>query len=127
MESRHARVLVVMERDFDCSTVDQQELLSNPAMPRAVSVPLRAYVNRYRGMSCRVVGRGVTTFDYRELGDGDEPVFFINDAVGLERLLRPGVETFFFAHDAKLMPWLNGEEPLRSVPVLPVDGRMFRS
>ena len=101
--------------------------LRNPALPRAIAVPLRTYLNRYRGSGCRVVGRGVTTFDYRELGVGDEPVFFINDAVCSERQVRPGVDRFFFAHDAKLMPWLSGDPPLRSVPVLPVDGRVFRS
>jgi hypothetical protein len=122
----------VAEREIEHSIVPDAppamaaELLSNPALPRAVSVPLRAFLNRYSGAGCRVVGRGMTTFDYRELGSGDEPVFFINDAVCLERLVRPGVETFFFAHDAKLMSWLNGAIE-RSVPVLPVDGRVFCS
>jgi hypothetical protein len=124
----------VAEREIDPSPIvfdpprrAPHEALCNPALPLAIGVPLRAYMNRYRGAGCTVVGRGVTMFDYRKLGVGIEPVFFINDAVCLERHVRPGVDTFFFAHGAKLMPWLSGDLPLRSVPVLPVDGRVFRS
>ena len=53
-----------------------------------------------------MVGRGPTNFDYRELADIADPIFFINDAVCLEKYARS--ETFFFAHDVEMRVWLDG-------------------
>jgi hypothetical protein len=58
------------------------------------------------GRSCYVIGRGPTDFDYASLGDLAEPIFFINDAVCMEKHAKS--ETFFFAHDAQMLVWLNG-------------------
>jgi hypothetical protein len=67
------------------------------------------------------VGRGPTLFNYEELARVDGPIFFLNDAVCLEKYARS--ETFFFAHDAKMRVWLNGA--MRSTAVIPVDGYLF--
>jgi hypothetical protein len=69
-----------------------------------------------------IVGRGPTEFDYEKLADSPDPVFFINDAVCLEKHARS--ETFFFAHDPHATAWLNGA--ITSTAVLPIDGKIFR-
>ncbi len=92
-------------------------------LPRAVSVPLGDFNNRYAGRSCCIVGRGKTSFDYEKLKEFTDPIFFINDAVGLEKLGR--AETFFFAHDSQTAVWLN-ETGLKSTAVLPTNGDFFR-
>lgn len=74
-------------------------------------------------MSCYVVGRGVTEFNYSELTDVREPVFFINDAVCLEEHTKS--EAFFFAHDDKMFPWLNGKT--KATAILPADGKLFKN
>jgi hypothetical protein len=93
-----------------------------PSFPRATEIPFPAFLNRYEGKSCTIVGRGPTEFDYARLGDTDDPVFFINDAICLENRARG--DTFFFAHDPQLLPWLDGN--IKSTAVLPIDGKMFR-
>jgi hypothetical protein len=95
--------------------------IAHPHFPLAEQVPFAHFNNRCAGGSCYVVGRGPTEFDYTELGATDEPVFFINDAVCLEKHVRG--ESFFFAHDRQLLPWLNGA--IRSTAVLPIDGKVF--
>ncbi len=70
-----------------------------------------------------MIGRGPTEFDYQELANVDGPIFFINDAVCLEKFVRS--ESFFFAHDPHAQVWLNGE--IRSTAVLPIDGKVFRN
>lgn len=92
-----------------------------PQFPSAEEVPFAHYRNRYKGQSCHVVGRGLTDFPYEQLGELSEPVFFINDAVSLEKFARG--ETFFFAHDPQPLVWLNGA--VRSTAVLPIDGKLF--
>jgi hypothetical protein len=82
-----------------------------------------AFNNRYAGGSCTIVGRGPTEFDYTKLAELTEPVFFINDAVCLEKYVRS--ETYFFAHDSQLLVWLNGSS--KSTAVLPIDGKVFRN
>jgi hypothetical protein len=91
--------------------------------PLARLVDFAAYNNRFAGRSCHVVGRGRTAFNYDRLGDSDDPVLFINDAVCLEKHVRG--ESFFFAHDPQLLSWLDGS--IRSTAVLPIDGKLFRS
>jgi hypothetical protein len=86
-----------------------------------VEVSFPSFKNRYAGRNCRVVGRGPTRFDYATLGEAGVPVFFINDAICLEKHTRG--ETFFFAHDAQLLPWLNGA--VRGTAVLPIEARPF--
>ena len=91
--------------------------------PAAELVPFGSFKNKYRGRSCHVVGRGPTDFDYESLGEVRDPEFFINDAVCLEKYAR--AETFFFAHDAQLRPWLDGS--IHSTAVLPSDGAVVES
>lgn len=86
--------------------------------PSAANVPFASFKNKYAGGACYVVGRGPTLFNYEELGGVSEPIFFINDAVCLEKYARS--ETFFFAHDTKMLVWLNGA--MRATAVLPIDG-----
>jgi hypothetical protein len=93
-----------------------------PRFPYAEQVHFATLNNRYQGQGCYVIGRGPTDFDYAELGKVSEPVLFINDAVCLETYCRS--ETFFFAHDAQMLPWLNGK--LKSTSVVPIDGKVFR-
>ena len=98
--------------------------INNPVLfPAATELAFASFNNKYAGQSCYVVGRGPTEFDYEKLADVREPIFFINDAVCLEKYAKS--ETYFFAHDAQLLPWLNGE--IKSTAVLPVDGKMFRA
>lgn len=92
-----------------------------PRFPNAEEIPFAYFNGRYVDCRCHVIGRGPTTFDYRLLSKIDEPIFFINDAVCLEKYARS--ETYFFAHDAELLPWLDGR--MRSTAVLPVGGKMF--
>ncbi len=90
--------------------------------PYAVEISFPRFNNKYAGRSCYVVGRGPTLFNYEELARVSDPIFFLNDAVCLEKYATS--ETFFFAHDKKMLPWLNGA--VRSTPVLPIDGNLFR-
>jgi hypothetical protein len=91
--------------------------------PHASIVDFAMFNNRFAGRSCFVVGRGPTDFDYARLGDSDDPVFFINDAVGMEKHVRG--ESFFFAHDPQLLGWLDGG--MKSTAVLPIDGKLFHA
>lgn len=75
---------------------------------------------RFLGQTAWVVGRGPTLYEYKELGQTEGPVFFVNDAVGQERWLDAERPCFFFAHDISLECWL-GDKRLRSVPVLLAD------
>ncbi len=92
-----------------------------PRFPNAAEKSFAGFNNRYAGGSCYVVGRGPTRFDYEELTDFSDPIFFVNDAVCLEKYARS--ETFFFAHDATMRVWLNGA--IRATAVLPVNGDVF--
>lgn len=93
-----------------------------PNFPLAQEIPFADFKNRYAGAACHVIGRGPTEFNYEDLAKLDEPVFFINDAVCLEKYARS--ETFFFAHDPHLLVWLDGQT--KSTAVLPIDGKVFR-
>jgi hypothetical protein len=93
-----------------------------PRFPCAVEVPFAAFNGKYAGRSCYVVGRGATEFDYERLADVEEPIFFINDAVCLEKYARS--ESYFFAHDAVMRVWLDGK--IKSTAVLPMEGDFFR-
>jgi hypothetical protein len=86
-------------------------------------VPIQSfdsYCDRYQGRTGWVVGRGPTSYRYEDLARADGPVFFVNDAVGQEKWLGPGQDSFFFAHDASMRCWLK-PGLLRSVPVLIAD------
>jgi hypothetical protein len=93
-----------------------------PRFSRAVEVPFADFNCKYDGQSCYVIGRGPTDFDYEKLAEVREPIFFINDAVSLEKFARS--DTYFFAHDAQMLPWMNGA--IRSTIVVPIDGKVFR-
>ena len=66
-------------------------------------------------------GAAPTEFDYRDLNHVANPIFFINEAVSLEKYA--GSETFFFAHDLEMRIWLDGS--IKSTAVLPVDGTVL--
>jgi hypothetical protein len=91
--------------------------------PSAQHTPFASFNNKYPGQTCYIVGRGPTTFDYDELKEIAEPIFFLNDAVCLEKHARS--ETFFFAHDAAMRVWLNGA--MKSTAVLPRNGTILES
>jgi hypothetical protein len=101
-------------------TLDRFPVTPAP-LPRATQLPFESFSNKYAGRSCYVVGRGPTEFDYQRLADVTDPVFFINDAVCLEKYV--STETFFFAHDARMRIWLNGS--IRATAVLPIDGKLM--
>lgn len=92
-----------------------------PNFTRAVRVPFCSFHSKYEGATCYVVGRGPTRFEYADLADVSDPVFFINDAICLEQYVRS--ETFLFAHDAAMRVWLDGS--IRATAVLPADGRFL--
>jgi hypothetical protein len=92
-----------------------------PRLPHATPFPFAAFNNRYAGQTCCIVGRGPTTFQYSTLANIAEPIFFINDAICLEKYVRS--ESFFFAHDRELRVWLDGS--VRSTAVLPTDGTVL--
>jgi hypothetical protein len=90
--------------------------------PMALQIPFSDFNNKFENGTCYVVGRGPTAFDYRQLGDVSDPVFFINDAVCLEKYAQG--ETFFFAHDSQTRVWLDGA--VKGTAVLPMDGLVLR-
>jgi hypothetical protein len=89
--------------------------------PCATEIPFAAFNGKYTGRSCHVVGRGPTDFDFEQLGKSSDPVFFINDAVCLEKHVQS--DSFFFAHDPQMLGWLDGR--IKSTAVLPIDGKIF--
>jgi len=99
----------------DCARVDGIHF------PFGRPVPFSSFNNRYPARTCYVIGRGPTTFDYRNLAAVNEPIFFINDAVCLEKYAKS--ETFFFAHDIQMRTWLDGS--MKSTAVLPVNGTVL--
>jgi hypothetical protein len=92
-----------------------------PRFPEAKLLDFADFNSKFSGRSCYVIGRGPTQFSYDSLAKVTDPVFFINDAVCLETYARS--ETFFFAHDAQMLVWLNGKS--RSTAVVPIDGKVF--
>ena len=90
-------------------------------LPFATELKFADFNNRYAGRSCYVVGRGATEFEYADLYRIDDPVFLINDAACLAPQM--SAETFFFAHDPHMLPWLDGS--LSCTAVLPIDGKVF--
>jgi hypothetical protein len=89
----------------------------DPRIPNAQLIPFGSYNNKYAGGTCYVIGRGPTSFDYASLASISHPVFFINDAVCMEKYCRS--ETFFFAHDIELRVWFDGS--MKSTAVIPGD------
>jgi hypothetical protein len=92
-----------------------------PRFPNASPVPFRNFNDKFAGGTCCVVGRGPTNFDYKELAEIADPIFFINDAVCLEKYARS--ETFFFAHDVEMRIWLDGS--IRAAAVLALEGSIL--
>jgi hypothetical protein len=90
---------------------------SDLRIPNAKLIPFGSYNNKYAGRTCYVIGRGPTSFDYTSLSQIAEPVFFINDAICMEKYA--GSETFFFAHDIELRVWFDGS--MKSTAVIPGD------
>lgn len=76
------------------------------------------YKNRYAGRRFVIVGKGPTRFQYENLGETDDPIIFINDAVQFDHAALPSIETFFFAHDPAQAIWLTSE--LKATAVLPL-------
>jgi hypothetical protein len=112
----------------DCSwssdntcVADPPSFEKDPRFPNARRLPFESFNNKYAGGTCCVVGRGPTRFDYSNLAGITEPIFFINDAVCLEKYVRS--ESFFFAHDREMRVWLDGS--IRSTAVLPIDGTVL--
>jgi hypothetical protein len=95
---------------------------NEPLFPEALELPFAAFNNKYADRSCYVVGRGPTEFDYNQLSQVTDPIFFINDAICMEKYARS--ETFFFAHDIQTRVWLDGS--IRATAVLPTDGMVLR-
>ncbi len=84
------------------------------------SVPFASFANRHAGQVGYVLGRGETTFDYRDLLNVDGPVFMINDSVSAEQYV-PHDDVYFFALDSDHNHWLRQTDehpPIRSLPVL---------
>lgn len=102
-----------------CGTGLPLSLAYGPNFTQAMRVPFASFHSAYEGARCYVVGRGPTRFEYKELADVADPVFFINDAVCLEKYVRS--ETFFFAHDPAMRIWLDGS--IRATAVLPANGK----
>jgi hypothetical protein len=98
------------------------EVEGGPAFPRARHMPFSGFNNKSAGATCCVVGRGPTRFDYEELTEVEDPIFFINDAIALEKYATS--ETFFFAHDEPMSVWLDGS--IRATAVMPADGKILR-
>lgn len=92
-----------------------------PRFPHAKQLPFAGFNNQFAGQTCYIVGRGRTDFDYRELARISDPIFFINDAVCLDRLATS--HTFFFAHDRPLLRWLDGS--IKATAILPLNGKIF--
>ncbi len=89
--------------------------------PKAEHLSFSSFNNRYSGETCYLVGRGPTDFQYQDLATVDAPIFFINDAVLLDRLCPS--ETFFFAHDHRMLSLLNRD--IKSTAILAEDGKLF--
>lgn len=62
---------------------------------------LAEFRDRHKGQTAYVVGRGQTAYDYTDLAGVDGPVFFINDAVQLEKYLLKQ-DSYFFALDLQV-------------------------
>lgn len=78
-------------------------------------LPLAGLRNRHAGETAVVVGRGPTNFDYRKLSEFAGPVFFLNDAVQLDR--HAVGAAYLVAVDNEMVRLLY--RPLKAVPVLP--------
>jgi hypothetical protein len=85
-------------------------------------VPFSEYENRYAGRTAIVVGKGPTLYDYTALAETGAPVFFVNDAVALEKHVAPGESSFLFAHDPIMTVWFT--RGIKSVAVIPEDGKV---
>ena len=100
---------------------DRPSVEEGPRFPNACRLSFESFNNKYAGGTCCVVGRGPTRFNYSNLAGITEPIFFINDAVCLEKYVRS--ESFFFAHDREMRVWLDGS--IQSTAVLPIDGTVL--
>jgi hypothetical protein len=110
-----------LNQPVDPPTSENASASRGPHFPNALPLPFSSFNNKYSRGACYVVGRGRTTFDYARLADINDPIFFINDAVCMEKYARS--ETFFFAHDVHLRVWLDGS--IKATAVLPTDGTIL--
>lgn len=78
-------------------------------------LPLAGLCNRHAGETAVVVGRGPTSFDYRQLSEFTGPVFFLNDAVQLDQHVAGAA--YLVAVDNEMVRLLH--RPLKATPVLP--------
>jgi hypothetical protein len=113
-------VATALSAVLSCTDAEDQPL-DGASFPKALHRSFSSFNNKYAGGTCYVVGRGPTTFDYRHLAQISQPIFFINDAVCLEKYA--GSDTFFFAHDIEMRTWLDGS--MKSTAVLPVNGTIL--
>lgn len=81
-------------------------------------IPLAGFLNRFKGRTAWVFGRGATTFDFAAIADIADPCLFINEAVALDRYVAHD-DCFWFALDSKHEYLLSS---MRSLPVLHRDG-----
>lgn len=86
-------------------------------------VQFAPFKNKFEGKSAWVIGKGLTTFDYADLTKTDDPVFFINDAVFMEKYVVHD-HKFFFAQDERQHVWL---EKISSLACLPLGGPIAKT
>jgi hypothetical protein len=59
-------------------------------------IKIKEFKNKYAGRACFLVGSGPTKFDYKELSNTQDIIFFINDTINFEKYTNN--ESFFFTH-----------------------------
>jgi hypothetical protein len=85
-------------------------------------IPFSSFENRLAGRTAIVVGKGPTLFEYADIAKHAAPVFFVNDAVALEKHVAPGESSFLFAHDTIMTVWFT--RGIKSAAVIPEDGKV---
>jgi hypothetical protein len=91
--------------------------------PKAEHLNFSSFNNRYLEETCYLVGRGPTEYNYNDLYTINAPVFFINDAVLLDR--KCPRETFFFAHDHRMLCLL--DKGIKSIAIFAENGKLFKN
>lgn len=79
-------------------------------------VDFSAYMNKYAGKTGLVVGRGETLMPNEDLAKHDGPIFFINDAVLLEKFCPNNPDTFLFGYDERIAKVMPGIRSVSAVP-----------
>lgn len=119
----------VKVKEFDCNLHDTtctiakkmgDSLVCQSCNDRSMvkrNIPFESFQNKFSGKAW-VIGSGPTTFDYSQLADVTEPVFFINNAASMEKYVKHD-ETFFFALDRRQHKWFG---LFRGTCVIPLGG-----